>query len=148
MPSTCCGVISGLGVRYAERPLPEHSMKCVRVTDGKAFEIREGELDRTIDEPVDEQRVLRRIDRRSAGVDACEVQIRRRDRARQRVQRRERRARDFADRCALPARRRAIVCRRRSSERRALSLDRRAQRAVVRWRELLLPAARPPREDR
>src|SRR5512141_2200813 len=35
IPSTCCGVMSGFGVRYAARPLPEHSMKYVRVTDGK-----------------------------------------------------------------------------------------------------------------
>ena len=56
-------------------------MKCMRVTDGKAFEIGDGELDRTIDEAVDEQRVLRGIDRRNAGVNAREVQIGRRDRA-------------------------------------------------------------------
>ncbi len=37
MPSTCCGVICGFGARYAARPLPEHSMKYVRVTAGKRF---------------------------------------------------------------------------------------------------------------
>ena len=67
----------------------------------KALEIGERELDRPIDETVDEQRVLRRIDRRHAGVNAREVQIGRRDRAGEILQRRERRAGDLADRCAL-----------------------------------------------
>ena len=34
-PPTFCGVMSGLGSRYAARPLPEHSMKYCRVTCGK-----------------------------------------------------------------------------------------------------------------
>ena len=101
MPSTCCGVISGLGVRYAARPLPEHSMKCVRVTAGKRLRSATRELDRPVDEAVNEQRVLRRIDRRHAGVNAREMQIGRRDRAGQILERRERRAGDLADRRAL-----------------------------------------------
>ena len=64
----------------------------------KALEVGERELERTVDEAVNEQRVLRGIDRRRAGVDAREVEIRRRDRSGERLQRRERRARDFADR--------------------------------------------------
>ena len=66
----------------------------------KALQIGERELERPVDESVDEQRVLRGIDRRDAGVDAREVQIRRRDRPDERLQRCERRSRDFADRCA------------------------------------------------
>ena len=150
IPSTCCGVMSGLGVRYAERPLPEHSRKCVRVTDGKSLEIGERELERTVDEPVNEERVLRRIDRWDAGVDAREMKIGRRDRARDsacsgvsdvpvisptgaRCRRDERRS------CADGARR----------ARRALSSDRPAQTgggSVAESCFCLLRAA--PREDR
>ena len=56
-------------------------MKCVRVTCGNRLRSASVKHRRPIDQPVNEQRVRRRIDRRNAGVMTLEVQIGRRDRA-------------------------------------------------------------------
>jgi len=47
----------------------------------EALQLLDGECQRTVDQPVDGQRVLRRIDRRDAVVVALKDQIRWRDRA-------------------------------------------------------------------
>ena len=92
------------------------------------------------------ERVLRRIDRRHAGVNAREVQIRRRDRSGEILQRRERRARDLADRRALRIDERRSRADRGRRARRALWSDRPARPAAPAeaepsWRPCCAPAA-------
>ena len=85
-PATFCGVRPG--IRLAEDAAAKRQLAVARAFDEmnarhlrEAFDVVERERRRTIDESVHEQRVLRRIDARHAGVVSLEVKIRRRDRA-------------------------------------------------------------------
>ena len=93
MPSTSCGVMFGFGVRYAERPFPEHSMKQIRVVAGKRFRSSSENSSGLSTSPCMSSAVLRRIDDGDAVVVALEVEVRRRDRSAQVLQRRECRSR-------------------------------------------------------
>ena len=64
-------------------------MKYVRVTCGNRLRSPSENSVRPVHQPVNQKRVSRRIDRRDAGVMDLEVEVRRRDRALEVLQRRE-----------------------------------------------------------
>ena len=68
-------VSSGLGARQFW-VLPEHSRKWTRDTDGNRVRFLHGEDERPLDQAVDHQPVLGRVDRRNPGMVALVVQRR------------------------------------------------------------------------
>ena len=75
-PCVPCTVFS-VGLFHSVSPLPEHSMKCLRVTDGKRLMSAIENFFGRVDHAVNEKPMLGRIDGRDAAVMPLEMQARR-----------------------------------------------------------------------